>query len=206
MSNTYEFDNISSRLERYEWDNVWWEQMDNDSAPRVLYIGDSISCATRIIATRVADNKILFDGVGTSKAVDNPYFHKTIKTFAKQQYDRCAVVFNNGLHGWHLDDTTDYKKYYEKTVKFLLKQFKGSPIFLLLTTAVTDEERNQRVIARNSAVLEVAKKYDLPVIDLYTIVDKNREFISGDGVHLYEAGYELLAKAIVKEIEKVVNK
>ena len=86
MSNfTYAFENRSEQLEKYEWDNVWWEQADLAGATRVLYIGDSISCATRRVATAAAQNEILFDGLGTSKAVDNPYFPDTIHMFAMQQ-------------------------------------------------------------------------------------------------------------------------
>ena len=74
MSNfTYEFNNRSQSLEKFEWDNVWWEQADVTGVPRVLYIGDSISCATRHVATEAAEGKIFFDEFGTSKAVDNPY-------------------------------------------------------------------------------------------------------------------------------------
>ena len=71
---TYAFKDRKERLETYEWDNVWWECADDCETPRVLYIGDSISCGTRRFATEATENTILFDGVGTSKAVDNPLF------------------------------------------------------------------------------------------------------------------------------------
>ena len=64
-------------LEDLEWDNTWWEQAPDKSLPRVLYIGDSISCGTRRQATFAAESKILFDGFGSSKALDNPYFMST---------------------------------------------------------------------------------------------------------------------------------
>ena len=64
----------NTELETYEWDNVWFEQANQPDAKRVLYIGDSISCGTRHQATIAAGNKIFFDGIGTSKAVDNQYF------------------------------------------------------------------------------------------------------------------------------------
>ena len=114
-------------METYEWDNVWWEQTNKTDTPRVLYIGDSISCGTRRKATEISKEQLLFDGFGTSKAVDNPYLIDSIRLFAKQQGNRSAILFNNGLHGWHLQDETEYKQYYEKMIQFLINEFSGTP-------------------------------------------------------------------------------
>lgn len=197
---TYEFENKYERLETYEWDNVWWEHADRDDITRVLYIGDSISCGTRRIATETAGD-IYFDGLGTSKAVDNPYFFDTISMFGHQQSSRSAVLFNNGLHGWHLDDKTDYKEHYDKLVQFLMTEFEATPVYLLLTTHVADDTRDKRVVERNRVVLEIADKYGLQVIDLYTPVLEHPVFLSGDGVHLTKDGYLLLAKTIINALK-----
>ena len=203
--NTYEVENRNEHLERFEWDEVWWELANRPGMSRVLYIGDSISVGTRRRATAAAENSLLFDGVATSKAVDNPYFPETIRLFARQQSERCAVLFNNGLHGAHLEDQTSYKQAYESLLNFILKEFENTPVFLVLSTGVSNEDRNNRVIARNKAVLELAAKYQLPVIDLYSVVDAHRELISPDGVHLVPEGYELLAKEIVTQVKKVLE-
>ncbi len=113
---TYEPNGTTAKLERFEWDNVWWEQTDSH-ADRVLYIGDSISCGIRRRATEASVNTLLFDGFGTSKALDNPYFQNSVSMFAAQQGKRCAVLFNNGLHGWHLSDDDEYKKLYTQFLR-----------------------------------------------------------------------------------------
>ena len=202
MSNyTYENEDRIEKLEKYEWDNVWWEQADTKGIPRVLYIGDSISCGTRRIATEVASGELLFDGFGTSKAVDNPYFNDSVAIFARQQGVRCAVIFNNGLHGWHLDDTEQYPYYYEQTVKFLLEEFKGTPIALVLTTSVADAEREIRVKKRNAAVMQIAKKYGLPIIDIYSVSVENAHLRKDDGVHFTAEGYKKFAELMVSELK-----
>ena len=203
---TYEFENRSQNLEEYEWDYTWIEHADKPDLPRVLYIGDSISCAVRNVATEIADGALYFDGFGTSKAVDNPYFPDAIRLFAKQQGARKAIVFNNGLHGWHLDDETAYGQSYEQFLKFLLAEFPGTPVFLALTTAVRSEKRMPRIIARNQAVVALGEKYHLPVIDLYSLVDQNRSLISQDGVHLTEDGYRHIGQEIVAQIQKGLQK
>lgn len=199
---TYEFENKNTELETYEWDNVWWEQANRNNISRVLYIGDSISCATRRIATSCSEGKILFDGFGTSKALDNPFLFDSIRMFAKQQRYRQAVLFNNGLHGWHLDDK-QYAYCYEKTVRFLLDEFKDTPIFIVLTTSVSDTEREQRVKRRNEVAAKTADKYGLSIIDLYSISAEFFELRANDGVHFNADGYKKFAEQIICDLKAV---
>lgn len=203
---TYEVENKSTELETYEWDNVWWEQANKNNISRVLYIGDSISCATRRIATSCSGDKILFDGFGTSKALDNPFLFDSIRIFAKQQRYRDAVLFNNGLHGWHLDDDKQYAYYYEKTVKFLLDEFKDTPIVIVLTTSVSNAEREQRVKRRNEVAAKIAEKYRLSIIDLYSISAKFSEFRIHDGVHFNADGYQKFAEQIICDLKTILTK
>ena len=188
--------------ESYEWDNTWIEHADKPERKRVLYIGDSISCGTRHIATNMTDCQILFDGFGTSKALDNPYFEDMLRLLAAQEGRRDAVLFNNGLHGFHLADETEYGDYYDKMVRFLVKEFQNTPIFILLTTHVADEAQNNRVLLRNQAARKVATAYDLPVIDLYAVSAAMPDQLT-DGVHFTETGYRALAKAITEALERI---
>ncbi len=195
---TYETNNISKKLETYEWDNVWWEQTDNETAKRILYIGDSISCGTRHLITNLSESKILCDGFGTSKALDNPYFKPSLELFMKQQSKCDVILFNNGLHGWHLSDE-EYEKYYDEMLLFLLKTKKQ--IFILLTTDdIVHPNRTEIVKARNKMATLLAQKYNLPVIDLYTVARNNPELHVPDGVHFNPDGYKLLAKCILESI------
>ena len=99
---TYEKDDRKTVLEKYEWDNLWIESTDENESNRVLYIGDSISCGTRNIATMQTQKEILFDGFASSKAVDNPFLKESISLFISQLPKLEMILFNSGLHGWHL--------------------------------------------------------------------------------------------------------
>ncbi len=195
---TYQTNNAP--VETYEWDNTWLDHADDGETPRVLYIGDSISCNCRRVATELAEGNLLFDGFGTSKALDNPFFKESICLFAAQQGRRCALLFNNGLHGWHLEDETDYRHLYEQTVKFLLSEFAGTPLYIVLTTHVSDQARNARVEARNRVAAEIAKAHGLPVIDLYAVSLTAKEYLR-DGVHYHPEGNRLLARFIVDALQ-----
>ena len=207
MSNyTYEFENKSAKLETYEWDNVWWEQTGKTNVPRALYIGDSISCGTRKIATSLSKGEMLFDGFGTSKALHNQYYTEALSLFARQQGEREIILFNNGLHGWHLDDNEQYPELYERVVEFLLKEFKNTPVAIVLTTSVADKEREKRVRLRNRAASEIAERYGLKVIDLYSVSLEYVEYRKEDGVHFTPDGYTKLAERIVSDVKNLLNK
>lgn len=192
-------------FETYEWDNLWIHQTGDESTPRVLYIGDSISQMTRTQATQASENKLLFDGFASSKALDNPYFCDSVALFAKQEKYRNAIIFNNGLHGWHLDDKTQYPLFYEKTVEFLLKEFKDIPLFLVLTTSVTSEETEKRVRERNEAVKSIAQKYALPIIDLHSVSLEYSHFRKDDGIHYMPDGYKRFAERIVYDLRELID-
>lgn len=199
---TYEREDKKDILETYEWDNVWIEHANDKCHTRVLYIGDSISCGTRRIATEISEDSFYFDGFGTSKAIDNPFFKESVNLFASQLPKVETVVFNNGLHGWHLEDGEEYAAYYEDMIKYLLERFCNATVFIALTTFVRDEERHRRVLVRNRAAKKIAEKYGLPIIDLYHITEKNKNFLGADGVHFVKEGYHIIAKTILDAISK----
>ena len=53
--------------------------------------------------------------------------------------------------------------------------------------------------------VEIAKKYDLPVIDLYAESKTNQKYLKNDGVHFLKKGYVKLAKKIVAEVKNSIN-
>lgn len=195
---TYENKDTNFELETFEWDNVWLDHITDPTLPRILYIGDSISCGTRRVATIASGEKLLFDGFGTSKALDNPYFKESLLLFARQQPHRNAIIINNGLHGWHINDGEEYKNLYKNMLEFLMENFKDTPLYIVTTTHVANPEREQRVIARNKMALELAKELNLGVIDFYALSAKNPELVGGDGVHFTPDGYKALAETLLE--------
>ena len=138
--------------------------------------------------------------------LDNPYLLESIKLFKKQSPKYDAVYVNNGLHGWHLDDENDYPAYYEQMLCNILDEFKDSKVVIVLTTAVAKEERHGRVKVRNGAVKKLAEKYNLDVIDLYTVSEENMNLLGDDGVHFTHDGYTVLSEYLVGEIKKILDK
>ena len=187
------------RLEVFEWDNIWWEHTGNDTAKRILYIGDSISCGTRRLVTELSNAEILCDGFGTSKALDNPYLKPALELCLKQQRKCDAILFNNVLHGFHLS-AADYERYFDDMLQFLCRT--GRPIHVLLSTAIlNDPERNEVVNERNQIAAALAQKHNLPCIDLHEVAVSHPECHVPDGIHFTEDGYKLLARCILDSLQ-----
>ena len=196
---TYECSQTVNSLETYEWDNVWWEHADDDSKPRALMIGDSISCGYRRQVNSILAGRAYVDGFGTSKAVDNPYLIPAVEMFI-QQMQRCDIIlFNNGLHGWHLSDQ-EYAEAYRTAVIELKEKYPAVSFGLILTTPVRIpgqsqfDDRNEGVLRRNAAIQKIAGEFNLPFLNFYSAVSDYPELWSNDGVHLTEQGYAVLAQ------------
>lgn len=199
MSNfTYQGNPIHN-LETYEWDNIWWEHAENADKERVLIVGDSISCGYRTIVNQMLNENMYADGFGTSKACDNKQYISAIRYVISQQSKKPKkILFNNGLHGWHLS-TEEYKKHYNNLVEKILNEWPEIELILMLSTPTKNNEK-LKVIERNCAVIEIANQYNLKVIDLYNEIFGNEQLISQDDVHLIKEGYEKLARLICKYI------
>jgi len=186
-------------LETYEWDNVWWEHAADAALPRALIIGDSITCGYRGMVNPRLAGLAFVDGFGTSKAVDNPWFAESVLLFMRQMARCEAVIFNNGLHGFHLS-AAEYEAGYRKVLGELMAQHPDKKWTLVLSTPVRNTadltqftEQNEQVLERNGVVRRIASELNLPVLDYYALLENRPELWSPDGVHLCAAGYELLA-------------
>ena len=89
-------------------------------------------------------------------------------------------------------------------VEFLLSEFKDTPLAIVLTTHIADDERVKRVLARNKVAVEIAKEYNLPVIDLYEESLCHKDLLSKDGVHFTPDGYVFHAKKIVASLNEFI--
>ncbi len=202
MSLTYETHDSTAHLESIEWDRVWVKNARDKNTSRLVMIGDSITLGIMETLNDHIRWQYPADSYTSSKALDNPHYIPTIRLYLSQEPRRTAIVFNNGLHGWHLKDDTEYAEHYEKTVAFLRKEFSDTPLFLSLCTHLQNEERNNRVLVRNQVIRAVAEKYDLPVIDLYSVTKNNTDLFAKDGVHFNN--YRPLCQEVLSHVEKLM--
>lgn len=151
-------------------------------------------------ATEISENTLLFDNFSTSKALDNPYFADSLALFAKQERYRSVVLFNNGLHGFHLNDSL-FERYYRKMIVYLKESFRNIPIMVVLSTTVGDTERRACIIRRNAIAQKIANENGLDVIDLFEASERMTELQTADLVHFNEEGFHALAKIVVDAVK-----
>ncbi len=194
----------STPLETFEWDRMWLEHTEDLETPRVLYVGDSISCGVLGTANKRAAGRLRFDGFHTSKGLDNPHFRTTLLAIAAQQPRRDLIILNNGLHGWHLDDAGEYIPWLRDTLCFLQEQFPKTPVAFVQTTHVTHERWQVRARQRALLAATLIEELQIPMIDLYAPSLAHADLIK-DGVHFTEEGYALLADALIARVTEILE-
>ena len=196
----------NQKLETYECDNIWWEHAPDIEKKRVLIIGDSITCGYRDVVNKMLNGEIYADGYASSKAIDNPFLLPALELMIAQS--NCSLIlFNNGLHGFHLDGT-EYKENYERVIKELREKYPDKKFAIVLTTPTRekdnpenlDKEKIEITHARNNAAKEIATEYGLDVIDLFEMLINEDWHLWRDIVHLHPEGYEKLAAVVTDYI------
>lgn len=213
---TYEFGKINTKLESIEWDDVWLHFANTDKRKKILTIGDSISRGYRdIFIKKLNQNEAApytVDNIATSKGVDNKAFYPLLDG-VKMQIDKYSVIkFNNGLHGWHLEDKA-YECEYRNLVNHIKELYPDAKLVIALTTPVRSIENLNEVIAdrdnvikaRNEAAIKIAEEVDAEVVDYYSLLLDRPELYMYDGVHLKEEGYELLANASTEIFDSILK-
>ncbi|MBQ8310097.1 MAG: SGNH/GDSL hydrolase family protein [Clostridia bacterium] len=201
-----------SQLESIEWTQYWSEDTRRDKK-RVLLIGDSISVGYRSEVHKRLGGDAYVTAISTSKGIDNPNLIREIDLYAHaENFEYGAIHFNNGLHGFHLDDN-GYRAGYEQVILYFKEHYAGVRLILALSTPVTVNkhpetfsEMNDIVLRRNRIVCELAKKYGLEVNDLYACVADRAELSAGDGYHYKNEGYECLAEQIASVLLEEAKK
>lgn len=196
--------------EKYEWSNIWWDCADDPTLPRVLLIGDSIACGYSGVVTRLLAGRYHVDRLGTSRSINDPVLAKQT-VLMLQEWPYVAVHFNNGLHGFHLDDA-DYAAALREYLTLIRQHCGAAKLIWASSTPITCNgdptvlaEDNSVVTARNQRAAEVMTAEGVPVNDLYSVVLGKPELRVPDGFHYNAAGYELLGKAVAEAVLKALG-
>ena len=189
--------------ENFEWIHSWCDNVLDNSLPRVLLIGDSITHGYQELVREKLRGKCYVDYLSSSYAVDNPFLHTLTEGFVKTN-PYALIHCNNGLHGRYMAAEV-YAAGMTELVTMLLKYGKT---ILATSTYVYDKELTGPhplfdivVPERNRIVQKIAKEYNCPVDDLYTVSSQlEKTFYSADGTHLKSEGYTILANAVASSI------
>ena len=196
--------------EQYEWSNIWWDCANDPGLPRVLLIGDSISCGYSPVVTALLQGQVHVDRLGTSRSINDPVLLKET-TMMLEEYPYGAIHFNNGLHGFHLDGPA-YAGGLREYVGLLERLRGGAQLIWASSTPITKgddvntlDPQNEKVVARNALAAEIMQEHAVPMNDLYQCVVGKPDLRSPDGYHYNGAGYDALGQAVADALRKLLG-
>jgi len=200
--------------EQIEWSDFWWNNESNNTKPRILFIGNSISKGYYPMVSENLSEKYNCDRFSSSRSIADPALIRETK-IALGKYNHSVIHFNNGLHGWHLN-AAEYEAGLRKYVKFL-KSHKAKECKLIysLTTPWPSEKEGEKlnpakteiILERNRIASKIMEENNIPVIDLYSLMEEDIEQFSASkgNVHYNQKGYERLATRITERIANLLN-
>lgn len=206
--------------------------IEDESLPRILVIGDSISMGYRRFVTEHFEGKAYVDyWVGSGV----PWGHETLTPESKVAQAWEGVLSNGPydvvswnamtLHWWHtkqlnrapenrvapnMTDTIRFLKETAPETQFIWVRCTPYRMPLEDGTHVLDERPNYnpRIVRYNEIVDKVVAEEGLPSVDLYGIAVTKLDTIpngSKDTVHWPKEVSQLFAEAIINQIEEVVD-
>jgi lysophospholipase L1-like esterase len=197
--------------EPVEWLDVWIPDSNVPAKlPRVLLIGDSITRGYYPRVEQILAGKALVARLSTSKALPDPMLIEQVKlVLAETKFD--IVHFNNGMHGWGYTEA-DYAAHFPDLLAAIKAGAPGSKLIWATTTPVRQAgklseftDRAPRVKERNRIAAAAISADQIPIDDLFTLVEKHPEYWVKDGVHFNDAGQKVEAEQVARSILNVMK-
>lgn len=194
-----------------------------DSIPKVLMLGDSILAGYIDEVKKIMDRNcyIYYNG---EIARTSTYLYRYLNEWAysmKIGTNIDIVCFNVGL--WDILQFNGEEEIipvdmYKKTIKKILKQicflFPNAKIVFVTTTPVIEEEwikngilwrrENRTIVEYNKAAVEIMKKYNVKIIDLYNMTEKFDINDYKDETHFNESANIKIAKFVSENIKQIL--
>ena len=197
-------------LESTEWLDYRVFNADKNDLPRVLLIGDSISGQYFPGVVKGLAGKAYVTRLGSSKAICLPAYFDEIK-LAVSQYKYAIIHFNNGLHGWGYTEG-EYAENLDKLAQLLKSSQPNAKLIWASSTPMRSgpplfegiQANNERVKARNKIAADLMARENIPVDDLYSLMEPHHNLLA-DGIHYKPEGSALLVEQVTKSILKYLQ-
>ena len=197
-------------LESIEWLDYRVYGADKSDLPRVLLIGDSISGQYFEGVKKALTGKAYVTRLGSSKAICLPVYFDEIK-LALSQYKYSVIHFNNGLHGWAYTEE-EYGQNLARLVQLLKTSAPNAKLIWASTTPLRTgspkydgfDAKNDRVLARNKIAADLMAQQNIPMDDLYALMEPHHNLLK-DGTHYKPEGEAILIPQVTQNIEQALE-
>ena len=190
--------------EPVEWLEYRAFETGHNDLPRILLIGDSISGQYFDGVATELRGKAYISRLGSSASVCLPSYLKEIEFALLQPYS--VIHFNNGLHGWAYTEP-EYAQGLSELVAFL--KIDAFPAHLIWASSTPLREGpdfkkmapdNERVKARNALATDLMVRENIPINDLYTMLE-SEPGLTSDGTHYHPEGAKLMVRQVTRSLE-----
>ena len=196
--------------EGVEWLDVWVPDADAKGLPRVLLLGDSIARGYGSRVEQKLKGKAYVARLATSKSVGDPALLAEVALVLGQaRFD--VIHFNNGLHGFGYTED-DYRRAFPDLIETLKRGSPGAKLIWATTTPVRDrdhldrlDDRTDRVKVRNAIAARLIEAEEIPVDDLFALMDGHPEYHAADGVHFNDRGVAAQADQVASRIRAALD-
>ena len=187
-----------------EWDTAYWYNANDDKLPRVLLVGDSICNGYQ---TQVRDELAGVAYVSfwaTSKCVTDRSYLKQL-AYILEEYPYKVVHVNNGLHSL-VTDPKAWEGSLRAALALIREKAPDAKIIWASSTPIKDENRMPRVKELNEIGERIAKENQLPVDDLFALMDpQDRTTFWTDTYHFTPEARKLQAKQVAGFVRAALN-
>lgn len=222
------FDRSSERMRNFSGDQYFMQRADikDPVLPRILVIGDSISMGYRSFIAEHFKGKAYVDywvggGIDNMEGENATGKRAWKGVLSNGPYD--VVTWNSmSLHAWPKPERCPEDTYVTRmtqAVEYITKTAPGTKFIWIRTTPwrTTPETgkptlntvENERIIRFNKMTDEIMAKYGIPEVDLYALSERKLDTVtagSKDSVHWNAEVSRLFAGAIIREVEKALQK
>jgi lysophospholipase L1-like esterase len=187
-----------------------WDFVKDDPAlPRVLLIGDSISRGYTLAVRKQLAGKANVHRAPTNCGSSVNGVEKLDIWLGQGNWD--VIHFNFGIHDVQKSIPMET---YLKNLEVIVGRLKatGAKVVFATTTPIQSDSTKKQdpataVVERNQAAIEIMKKNQVPVDDLFTaITPKLAEYQNVKDVHFKEEGYDFMGKAVSDSIIPLLKK
>lgn len=191
----------------------------DDSLPKVLYFGDSISDGYGEPFKVLAEGKLnLYHWTHFENDIDKLKERLFDEVLAFAKYD--VIVFNNGLHSldWTPDKVSDERiaNHYRMLVKAFRKRAPQAKLVFVNCTPLTGKKGpsgkvetladfNDKSLRFNRIAAKVMKREKVPVVDAYSLLAANLGEARGDQYHWNPSAYRKMAQLIFDKVNEVLG-
>lgn len=191
-------------VENTEWSYHWSFNARDKETPRILLIGDSICNGYQQKVREGLKKKANITYWISSKCVTDPFYLRELD-WVLDYLPYSMITFNNGLHSLSTNQK-EWKEAYDGVIRFIMTKCPKAKLTIVSSTPLKDPKRTKISKELSEISKEIAGKYKVGYLDLFTPLDKlDRKTYWADTFHLKVEGRTILAGIITSHIVSALN-